>query len=208
MRSFDPDKVQFSGNILSEPMVTVWNVMPEVTEKQLLTRLPGISRMHDGRQPNDNQIFTVDLQYGYGAGKQFLVLNPGEKRQLPKKMATEFMDRFREQGVVVLDGRQSEADARLQGLNDALAWLKTNGSERYTKHVLDMGYNEQQEKRNYHAMKNFHINMAKEDVVEESIETAMSGSISSEVDTAVDAQIASVIAKRRGRPANTKEVIA
>ena len=166
----DVDRVQIEFGLEDKTLAKLVNVMPEITEKELLARIPGVSRMTDNRLPTDTQVFELQFQYGYGAGKQFLVMAPGEERLVPQKLAREIRPFLVDQGVVVVKPGEDETAARIRGLEDSLTWHRSNGSDRYTEMVIALGYNEEQEKRQRHNFKNYLINMTKEAVIQEEID--------------------------------------
>lgn len=145
--------------------LTLFNVMPKMTEKELLARIPGVSRMFTNSLPTTANVFAIAEDYGYGADKTTLRLEPGEKRTIPAQLARELFPLLRHKGVVMLIEGETDADARERGLNEAIEFLQTNGVERYQDRTSHL--NDEEKRRQRLAFKNDLILMEKEKVVQD-----------------------------------------
>lgn len=165
------DNVQAPFNFNEDETVTFFNTMPSITETELLSRIPGVNKFADNRVPHpEKQVFTMRFQYGYGAGKQVLVMEPGQTRVFPRKLAREIQPHVLQYGVVVIQPGESKEDARLRGLYASLDWHQDNGTNRYIEKIHNLGYSDAEVNRQRLQFKPDLIIMEKEAILQAEID--------------------------------------
>lgn len=147
---------------------TVLNPLPSVTVGEVARKANIILT-----SPNKDtvQAFTVEYTYNMegvdGNKPERLDLHPGESVDLPKSIAEQYARECADQGIVVVRPNESEDEARLRGLRNALNFYRKVGSESLAKKQAGMSQEEREAYRNRFAP--LHMNKVKETLIEKEI---------------------------------------
>ncbi len=172
----DLDDVQVEWDFNTQTFVEAYNPLPSITEKELVKRIDRINKYHN-RIPRDEQVFKIEIRFGHGPGKKFFVLQPGEKRTLPTKLADEVLKLGKNYGIAILKPGDDLVEQSLLALENRLTFEQANGSDRYVEKIADLGLTPEQERLQKHKFLNDHCIMEREALIREEMERLETGAV-------------------------------
>jgi hypothetical protein len=149
----------------SEPVVHVYNPLPDVSDAEILERA-GLDLI----DPATRSPWICDWRYSGHDEREWVHLKPGEFLMLRKSELPEFMNENRELGMVVVDDPQDPESIRkatIKGLTAAYTFFKDRGKVRLLAVRKTHGFTAEEMEENRHEHWAYYYNQAKADIIAE-----------------------------------------
>lgn len=151
--------------LLGGEMATILNPMPAVTLGEV-EEMAGFRR----GPASQTHAFSFDLRWSGGEHKQSITLDPGQKRQVMAFAALEWERReFGEMGFVMIRPGESENDARIRGLEAAIAFYGQARSDLLTEQTR-RGLDDEKWAALRGNWRGLYVNVAKAELLEKELE--------------------------------------